>query len=568
MNNTNQVNKLLRVLGHEFAMSQNPNMRKGGLIGLAAMAIGMGKESKHYVNDLVKPVLSCMDDSDSRVRFYACESLYNVTKVAREEILHLFNDIFMAMGKVVTDLDQSVRTAAELLDRLLKDIITENVDFSTEDFVPTLKAVMYTEDQFARSFCIGWVQAMHKVPNPRIVHHIPDIIDPLFRFLRDPRHEIYSRTQRELLVFIEAITKDPPSNDNDYIIKIVNNLVEHVQSPDIRVQTMSVHWIRAFAAISGPLLFSYISGILMAVLPNLSYDEQKRREVSEINYRKIRIESKRLYMDLMNILEKEADRLKSTTNEEDLRNLAAILNVVTDNLNNGKTESKVGALKWINLLFTILNTQMAPHIDTIFPTLLKTLSDSNDEVVILDLRVLAVICKPAGNKHFQPLMFSLYRLFKADRNLLQSKGHYILRQLSIYLSPEEIFKSLAEMLQKEEDLKFARLLVEDLNMIMFTAKELQSLRDSIKSLETQQSKDLFVCLYKTWSHSQAPIISLVFLAGCYSHALDLVHEISKQESTIEFLLELDRFIQILESPMFACKYFKYDISSVHHVKSC
>ena len=30
----------LQVLGAEFAISQNPHMRKGGLIGLAAMAIG------------------------------------------------------------------------------------------------------------------------------------------------------------------------------------------------------------------------------------------------------------------------------------------------------------------------------------------------------------------------------------------------------------------------------------------------------------------------------------------------------------------------------------------------
>lgn len=95
-------------------------MRKGGLIGLAAMAIGMGKDSKDYVPELVKPVLSCMNDSDSRVRFYACESLYNVTKVARDDVLPNFNDLFVAMAKVVTDLDQSVRTAAELLDRLLK----------------------------------------------------------------------------------------------------------------------------------------------------------------------------------------------------------------------------------------------------------------------------------------------------------------------------------------------------------------------------------------------------------------------------------------------------------------
>ena len=72
----------------------------GGLIGLAAMAIGMGEDSSSYVSELVKPVLNCMDDTDSRVRFYACESLYNVTKVVRDAILPLFNECFIAMAKV------------------------------------------------------------------------------------------------------------------------------------------------------------------------------------------------------------------------------------------------------------------------------------------------------------------------------------------------------------------------------------------------------------------------------------------------------------------------------------
>ena len=79
-NNTAQIFKLLNVLRTEFCVSQNPNMRKGGLIGLAAMAIGMGTSSASYTQELVDPVLGCMEDSDSRVRFYACESLYNVTK--------------------------------------------------------------------------------------------------------------------------------------------------------------------------------------------------------------------------------------------------------------------------------------------------------------------------------------------------------------------------------------------------------------------------------------------------------------------------------------------------------
>ena len=43
--NHTQIQKLIKVLGTDFALSLNSNMRKGGLIGLAAMAIALGKVS-------------------------------------------------------------------------------------------------------------------------------------------------------------------------------------------------------------------------------------------------------------------------------------------------------------------------------------------------------------------------------------------------------------------------------------------------------------------------------------------------------------------------------------------
>lgn len=42
-NKTQELRQLMKVLGQDFAGSQNPNTRKGGLIGLAATSIALGK---------------------------------------------------------------------------------------------------------------------------------------------------------------------------------------------------------------------------------------------------------------------------------------------------------------------------------------------------------------------------------------------------------------------------------------------------------------------------------------------------------------------------------------------
>lgn len=54
-----------------------------------------------YVDELVQPSLSCFNDQDSRVRYYACETLYNIVKVARGSVLPYFPDIFDALSRVI-----------------------------------------------------------------------------------------------------------------------------------------------------------------------------------------------------------------------------------------------------------------------------------------------------------------------------------------------------------------------------------------------------------------------------------------------------------------------------------
>ena len=50
-------------------------------------------------------------------------------QVARDNVLPMFNEIFSSISCVVADPDQNVKNGSELLDRLLKDIVTESKKF-------------------------------------------------------------------------------------------------------------------------------------------------------------------------------------------------------------------------------------------------------------------------------------------------------------------------------------------------------------------------------------------------------------------------------------------------------
>ena len=123
----NRIALIIDQLCQDYAYSvHQPHARNGGLIGLAAASIALGSEVAQYLKKIVPPVLACFQDQDARVRYYACESMYNIAKVAKGEILPFFNEVFDALSKLAADSELSVKNGAELLDRLVKDIVAES----------------------------------------------------------------------------------------------------------------------------------------------------------------------------------------------------------------------------------------------------------------------------------------------------------------------------------------------------------------------------------------------------------------------------------------------------------
>ena len=196
---TARLDTLCAFLIDSFAQHENANKRKGGLLGLAALLVGVARVTPVSGDDGVSPggtegdggseitnrilnravpeILTAFKDCDPRVRYYACESMYNVVKTFRLPLLLMSlttsdessstdSSLFLTDNSALTtdasasvllhifdnlcdlsaDADADVQNAAHLLDRLTKDVVSEvGADDGKDGTADSVDGVTLTE---------------------------------------------------------------------------------------------------------------------------------------------------------------------------------------------------------------------------------------------------------------------------------------------------------------------------------------------------------------------------------------------------------------------------------------
>ncbi|GAQ89365.1 vacuole morphology and inheritance protein 14 [Klebsormidium nitens] len=519
---TEKVSALINVLINDFAMSPQANHRKGGLIGLAAATVGLAGEASQYLARIVPPVLHSFTDQDSRVRYYACEALYNIAKVSRGDFIVFFNDVFDALCKLSADSDPNVQNAAHLLDRLVKDIVTEGDQFSIEEFIPLLRERMNVLNPFVRQFLVGWITVLDSVPDIDMLGFLPDFLDGLFNMLSDSNHEIRQQADTALNEFLQEI-RNAPSVDYRRMTEI---LVQRASAPDEFMRLTAVTWIHEFVKLGQDYLVPYYADILGALLPCIADKEEKIRAVGKETNDELR-EAKREGLDIEKVL---AVARREMANENEA--------------------TRLEALRWIAALLERHRTQVLSFLDDLFPALLGALSDSSDAVVLLVLEVQAAIAKET--LHFRHLMVFLLHRFSKDRALLEKRGSLVLRRLCVLLDAERVYRELGSILEGEADLEFASLMIQALNLILLTASELAGLRELLRaSLCSPEGQALFLSLYSSWCHAPVATVSLCLLAQAYGHASALITCLKETDINVRLLVQVDKLVHLLETPVFA-----------------
>ncbi|EEH22289.2 hypothetical protein PABG_04500 [Paracoccidioides brasiliensis Pb03] len=697
-----KIKSIVDQLCHEYAYAvHQPHTRNGGLIGLAAASIALGTdEVAPFLYEIVPPVLACFTDQDARVRYYACESMYNIAKVAKGELLLFFNDIFDALCKLASDSELSVKNGAELLDRLVKDIVSESaasyvsilqapkkvhsesgidgVDeseeipnpptaFSLANFIPLLKERIHVINPFTRTFLVSWLTLLDTIPDLELVHYLPAFLGGLFRFLSDPNRDVHTITQGALETFLSEIKKiacikkgiaysrrdqesgnnkqsstnysmsvssstsdakdasdnaiadSDPGAVNDEDVNVYGDYVPgqdvHVDHPKIleilvgfvdtsfeeEIQLTALRWIDSFFEISPEDILQYVPRLLSKVLPALSSGSNQVREAANrVNTSLMQyivsltddsgIDETQLAPPsrLPTAPVKEADGRRSSTPTGKPRSVsndanatkplpsppisraalaprsngdatpmpspdldyAAAVNALTLQFLNENEATRVASLAWLIMLHRKAPRKVLAFHDGTFPALLKTLSDPSEAVVTRDLQLLSQISRNSEDSYFTSFMVNLLQLFSTDRKLLEIRGNLIIRQLCVNLSPERIYRTLADCLEKEEDIEFASIMVQNLNNNLITAPELADMRKRLRNLESKDGQMFFVALFRSWCHNAVATFSLCLLAQAYEQAYNLLQIFAELEMTVNMLIQIDKLVQLLESPVF------------------
>ena len=525
----------------ELVDSHSDSSRKGGLLAFSAIAVGMSSNPNcanlfHY---LLKPVVTCFRDIDPRIRYAAVESMYNIARVCRQQVLHHFNDIFRGMIELFADVDNDVRRAAQQLDSILKSIVVETEadkdHFNSQAFMEmTYEMIRTVRNPSVQQMLVSWLSALDSIPSFDMLQYLPKFLEGLFCMLssqsKDVKHSVYN----QLKDFLDNVKEKIPEKKVD-MNSIIMTLVSLSANSDTFVRSVALNWIYELLNVAGIELVQQYSNMLRAIVRCLS---DKERDIVEMAGKT----NQHLLLYVENICKYDS---VNTLNFQD------IMGVLMDYIDDESNVTREAVMDWVLRLQLYSPSAINDSLESILVTLTARLSDPQETVIQQTLKVLCMVSKYEG--YFSKVVQAVVTMFQVKDTTMETSGKQIIIMLCERLGTEQVYSTFAEILHSHGNLPFARKLIELLDLILLTEAPLEHIRERLKCCfenEDLEYKEFFQSLFKTWCLNPASSLNLCLLVQAYKLAYDILLVLSKTAITVEIISQLARLVQLLESPIF------------------
>ena len=260
-----RVRAILLLLSDDYVRSTSEDARKGGVVALAASAIGLKKAPEsnaiaHECRDLIlASVVHACQDHSQRVRYYATESLFNVVKVIPTLAVQHFFILFEILRSLYADVDVDVKSGAELLDKKLKEVIVGAMNsgsFTADACVPVFARFVYMRNKATKRLTLTWLQELaEKLIGAPILEFLHLFLGGIFDMVADPTLAI----RQSALAFLQSVLPKLLVV-NDHVVeaaiddmestgmkvdfdKILQSLVTTMEHPDPFVRKVAMYWM-------------------------------------------------------------------------------------------------------------------------------------------------------------------------------------------------------------------------------------------------------------------------------------------------------------------------------------
>lgn len=574
-----EIKKMIACLEENCFQPNKPvPYRKGGLAAIGAVAVGLSSEHiSYFLQDIMHLVIGTdteqgpftNDCGEYRIRYLACESLFNIAKVANHELLPYIPTIFDGISRLFADVNTEVRHAAMVLDKLLRDIVTSAAahgkdqlsKFPAETFVQQLGQRMKFKNPNIRQLCLGWTTMILGINGMDAVRYTPIFINEVFDMLADADDRRDSRHNADNLLdlLLTQVKESPPEQAMQIVFDTLGVLASNCQKEDKCIRLCALCW-----------LYEYVYLTPGFTPPGKEEDmdeDTKRMRNLLLGWRKMwgeelpqllpgifkcitdkENEVSLMAVDLNNSLLDLAHRLGESLPVQALVAKLSELLVAQGKRPEGEGPMVVhiACLQWICLLLSDSPAAMLRKetLKELFMPIFESLLHPNDEVVITALRVLAQImeakpveeelciedllpeeeCTTAGSASassstgsekrsdlFTVIVHRLLREFSTHQEMLESRGRLMIRQVCGYLDPQRLYVTVARAIQQEKDRAFAQKLVQTFSWILLTAVETRGLREELLRESEQHPQLLRLAGQPTSEEARADLPRPLFL---------------------------------------------------------
>ena len=505
------IEKSLKFFNDVYLNSLDETYRQAGLMAFSAIASSLNiRDDAGFIEDLINPVLSCCRDNATKVKYYAVESLYNIVKICRQNVLFIFTNLFKAIVDLCTGIDKDVKKATKKLDSLLKTIVVEceasEQLFSSEKFMELIKEMATGSGiPYVQRMIVAWLTVLDSIPDFNLFNYIPNFLEGLFLMLRnrDPK------LQSEALIFAKDLLgeiKSDLENPNLNIKFIMETLVKMIKLNEPAIKIEAISWINELIGKGERLLIKHYPMAIKAALESLSDTDSTIIEKAE------------------NVNTNLLDYCKFYNIETNLGlDFISIIEVLMTYIEHDSVKTRIAALEWIIILQLKCPESLEPSMEKLVCTLSSRISDPEPNVLNNSLLILCNIAK--YKEYFDKVINSVLHDFSSSQALSADSTGPIIKTLCQSLGTELVYRSIADLLSTEKNTTFRKNFIEVLNDLLLIDREFEEIRERLKyciELEDIKCIEFFEVLYKAWCYNPGCTLTLTFLVQSYSLAYDMV----------------------------------------------